>query len=63
MTLETTPTTPEQLGICCPKCGCADLRVTRTMRVRRGIRRYRTCRHCGWRMVSNEKLPRDEHRQ
>lgn len=38
---------PEPPGLRCPKCGCRDLRVTKTVRLAAGrIRRYRRCRHC-----------------
>lgn len=46
------------LGICCPRCGCPDLRVTRTMRLPGGrVRRYRECRHCGRRVCTLELPP------
>lgn len=57
----TTPQTPETPagqggGIECRKCGCVDLRVTRTWRGPRFIRRTRVCRHCGTRNVTTEKI-------
>ncbi|RPI81170.1 MAG: hypothetical protein EHM42_09725 [Planctomycetaceae bacterium] len=45
----------EPVGIVCRQCGCADLRVWRTRRMRGGrIRRERVCRHCGKRTVTTE---------
>ena len=35
------------IGIKCPRCGCADLRVGRTQRMIGKLKRYRYCRHCG----------------
>ena len=35
------------VGIKCPRCGCADLRVGRTQRMIGRLKRYRYCRHCG----------------
>jgi len=38
----------DDLGFRCRKCGCADLRVRRTVRLPNGrVRRYRYCRNCG----------------
>jgi transcriptional regulator NrdR family protein len=49
----------ESVGIACPRCGCCDLRTTKTMRVREGmIRRYRECRHCGRTMTTHEVTTR-----
>ncbi len=45
----------ERAGIVCRKCGCADMRVTRTTRTADGIRRERVCRHCGRRHFSIER--------
>ena len=48
---------PEDRGICCPKCGCAHLRVVYTRRAwGRKIIRRRECRHCGRRMTTYEKV-------
>jgi hypothetical protein len=45
----------EPVGIVCRQCGCADLRVWYTRRLRGGrIRRVRVCRHCGKRAVTTE---------
>jgi len=42
-------------GLRCPRCNCADLRVTKTMPLPGNrIRRYRTCRHCHKNLVSVE---------
>jgi hypothetical protein len=43
-------------GLECPRCGCCDLRVTRTVRMQSRIRRERSCRHCGRRVISYEHL-------
>jgi hypothetical protein len=51
----------DAVGIACPRCGCQDLRTTKTMRVRDGmIRRYRSCRHCGRTMTTHEVTTRRE---
>lgn len=34
-------------GLCCPQCGCPDMRVGSTVRLDGRVRRYRYCRHCG----------------
>jgi transcriptional regulator NrdR family protein len=47
---------PEPKGIACPNCGCRDLRVDYTRPVVNGRRRVRKCRHCGRRVVTNERL-------
>lgn len=52
---------PDQNGIACPRCGCCDLRVERTIRLPGLIRRIRYCRHCGKsgpRFVTTEHLGR-----
>jgi transcriptional regulator NrdR family protein len=46
-------------GFRCPGCNCAELRIVRTMKVPRGVRRYRKCRYCGRRMTTYEVTPRD----
>ncbi len=43
-------------GLECPRCGCRDFRVLRTVRGDGFIDRVRACRHCGSRRVSVEKL-------
>jgi transcriptional regulator NrdR family protein len=51
----------DDVGIACPRCGCRDLRTTKTMRVREGmIRRYRACRHCGRTITTHECTTRRE---
>lgn len=51
----------QAVGIACPRCGCQQLRTTKTMRVREGmIRRYRECRHCGRTMTTHEVTTRRE---
>lgn len=42
-------------GIRCPDCNCADLRVQNTRDGDGIIKRWRVCRHCGRRIVTNEK--------
>ena len=51
------PTSDEQRGIVCPKCGCAYFRVIYT-RARWGGRivRRRECRHCGRRVTTTERM-------
>lgn len=51
-------------GLKCPTCGCQDFRgsdgrpwnVTRTMPIPNGVRRYRTCRHCGTKVRTRETI-------
>jgi len=43
-------------GLVCPKCGCRHLPVYYTRRDSRTIRRTRVCRHCGYRLVTREKI-------
>ncbi len=48
----------EPAGIVCAACGCADLRVTHTIRLRSGaVRRYRQCRNCLRRLTTVEAPP------
>mgnify|MGYP006977227912 CR=1 FL=1 len=56
---ETPTTPPPSAGLLCPRCGCRDLRATKTMHVKSGIRRYRKCRHCGRNVTTLELLPKD----
>lgn len=35
-------------GIKCPECGCRDLRIYGTKREGGRVRRYRSCRACGY---------------
>lgn len=44
------------LGVKCPECNCADMRVYRTIRHQDRIVRVRVCRHCGRRVVTYERL-------
>jgi hypothetical protein len=51
-------------GIRCPRCNCADWRVSRTMRLPGDrIRRYRVCRNCDKHITTVEatigNLPRN----
>ncbi len=42
-------------GLQCPKCGCADMRVTNSYNWEAGGRkRRRACRHCGWSITTVE---------
>ena len=48
--------TSEPVGIVCRQCGCADLRVYRTVKLSKSrIRRERICRHCGNRLITTEQ--------
>ena len=38
---------PDEGGIRCNRCGCTDLRVSKTIRENELVTRYRVCRHCG----------------
>jgi transcriptional regulator NrdR family protein len=45
----------EPIGIACPRCGCRHFLTTNTEPLRNGrIRRRKTCRHCGRRIVTFE---------
>lgn len=49
------PIPRSERGICCPKCGCRHFDTTHTEPLRDGrIRRRKTCRHCGRRVVTQE---------
>jgi len=41
-------------GLVCPKCGCRQFKVRNTLPVAEGVRRYRTCRHCGATLTTTE---------
>ena len=41
-------------GIACPRCGCK-MWVVDTDPIAGGIRRYRVCRHCGYRKATFER--------
>lgn len=43
-------------GLACSKCGCCDLRVTKTVKVGKFIRRRRECRYCGKAFYTREKI-------
>ena len=45
------------IGLTCPRCGCADLRVCNTRHSLGRIVRYRQCRHCGKRVTTYEVTP------
>ena len=42
-------------GIQCPKCDCRHFRTVRTTPRDGRIRREKTCRHCGYKVVTVEK--------
>jgi len=44
------------VGIPCPRCGCRDLRVSKTIRKDAVIERYRECRHCKRSMRTREAI-------
>jgi transcriptional regulator NrdR family protein len=49
---------PAPFGIVCPQCGCRHFYTTNTEPLRDGrIRRRKTCRHCGRRLVTFESTP------
>jgi transcriptional regulator NrdR family protein len=55
MSLQATPA-PAAPGLVCPKCGCRHFAVVYT-RPRVGyIMRVRSCRHCGKRVVTRERI-------
>ena len=43
-------------GLACPKCGCRHFAVVYTRPAPRAICRRRECRHCGFRILTREKL-------
>ena len=51
----------EPAGICCPECGCPDVRVFKTRRRRRLIRRIRQCQNdnCRRRFITSERIAGD----
>jgi len=51
------PPKDRAVGIVCPRCGCADLRVLNTRHAMGRIIRYRLCRHCERRVVTYEVTP------
>ena len=45
----------DQLGICCPACGCRHFQTTHTEPLRDGrIRRRKVCRYCGRKVLTFE---------
>ena len=46
----------EPKGLVCPKCGCRHLLVVYTRPQAGGILRVRSCRHCGKRIVTRERM-------
>ena len=47
--------TEAQAGLCCRACGCRHFQVYSTRRRDRYVQRVRVCRHCGKRLVTNER--------
>ena len=41
-------------GFVCPQCRCNNFAVDTTRRVTEGVRRYRVCRCCGYKMTTLE---------
>ena len=54
---KTWPSKDRSIGLTCPRCGCADLRVLNTRHSLGRIVRYRLCRHCGRRVTTYEVTP------
>lgn len=42
-------------GLRCPRCACTDLRTTHTRPVLNAVRRYKRCRHCGYKLTTLEQ--------
>jgi len=55
MRLRTT-TPPAEPGLVCPRCGCRHFAVVYTRPAPRAICRRRECRHCGFRILTRERL-------
>jgi len=51
------PPKDQPVGLTCPRCGCADLRVNNTRCMPGRIVRYRQCRHCGRKVTTYEVTP------
>ena len=51
------PPKDRPVGLVCPRCECADLRVLNTRYALGRIVRYRLCRHCGRRVTTHEVTP------
>lgn len=45
-----------QTGLCCPKCGCQDLRAYYTRARENCILRKRICHHCGHEVITRERI-------
>lgn len=43
-------------GLKCPTCGCADLGVYYTRQITDATRRRRTCRNCGRKVTTSERI-------
>lgn len=56
-TRKTWPPKDRPMGLTCPRCGCADLRVRNTRHSQSRIVRYRECRHCGKYLTTYEVTP------
>lgn len=54
---KTWPPKDRPVGLVCPRCNCADLRVLNTRSSMGRIVRYRQCRHCGKRVTTYEVTP------
>lgn len=50
----TTPTAPR--GLVCPKCACRHFDLVKIAHVVGYIRRRRSCRHCGHRITTSERI-------
>ncbi|NIP26657.1 MAG: hypothetical protein GWN94_19800 [Phycisphaerae bacterium] len=54
----------KNVGLKCPKCGCADFRTedgrpwktVTTVPIPGAVRRYKICRHCGKRIRTKETI-------
>jgi predicted nucleic-acid-binding Zn-ribbon protein len=50
-------------GVACPKCGCQDFRTYKTIQGAEVTFRYKSCRHCGHRVLTtsqtSERVVRD----
>lgn len=45
-----------QVGLECPKCGCRHFYVIYTRPRADHILRRKECRHCGWRVLTRERI-------
>jgi len=51
------PTKPnEPRGLVCPKCACRHFSLVKISHVIGYIRRRRSCRHCGHRITTSERI-------